>query len=88
LALRLKPDIPRGGFQVELICIGIRIPREQILARSQAAAVTLARQVAAVHRGALQLLPPDSSDMLARLQMPFAPPEERTTRIRARDADG
>jgi pSer/pThr/pTyr-binding forkhead associated (FHA) protein len=83
LALRLGPDVPRGGFQVELICIGLGIPREQIAALSRAKPVFLARQVAAVHRGALQFLPPDSPDTLVRLQMPFAPPPEPTTTIRA-----
>ena len=83
LALRLGPDVPRGGFQVELICIGIVVPREQILARSRSEPVFLARQVAAAHRGALHLLPPDSTDTLVRLQMPFAPPDEPTTTIRA-----
>jgi len=82
LALRLGPDVPRGGFQVELICIGIAIPREQIIARGKAEPVAFARQVAAAHGGALHLLPPDSPDMLIRLRMPFAPAEEPTTTIR------
>ena len=81
LALRLGPDVPRGGFQVELICIGVAIPREQILARSRAEPATFARLVAAAHGGALYLLPQDSSDTLARLRMPFAPPAEPTTKI-------
>jgi hypothetical protein len=83
LALRLGADVPRGGFQVELICIGLDIPRQRIIARSQAEPVALARQVAAAHGGALHLLPPDSPDTLVRLRMPFAPPEEQTTKIRA-----
>jgi hypothetical protein len=82
LALRLGPDVPRGGFQVELICIGIAIPREQIIARGGAEPVAFARRVAAAHGGALQLLPPDSPDTLVRLRMPFAPPDEPTTTIR------
>jgi hypothetical protein len=84
LALRLGHDVRRGGFQVELICIGMGIPRERILARSRAEPVALARRVAALHNGALQLLPPDSPDTLVRLQMPFAPPDEPTTRVPAR----
>ena len=83
LALRLGPDVPRGGFQVELICVGIAIPREQIIARGRAAPAAFARQVAAAHGGVLHLLPPDSPDTLVRLRMPFAPPDEPTTRIRA-----
>ncbi len=81
LALRLGSDVPRGGFQVELICIGIAIPREQIIARSRAEPATFARLVAAAHGGALDLLPQDSPDTLARLRMPFAPPQEPTTKI-------
>jgi hypothetical protein len=84
LAFRLGPDVPRGGFQVELICIGIAIPRQRIIARSQAEPVALARQIAAAHGGALHLLPPDSPDTLVRLRMPFAPLKEQTTSIRAR----
>jgi pSer/pThr/pTyr-binding forkhead associated (FHA) protein len=83
LAFRLGLDAPRGGFQVELICVGIAIPRQRIIARGQAEPVALARQVAAAHGGALHLLPPDSPDTLVRLRMPFAPPEEQTTRIRS-----
>ncbi len=83
LALRLGPDVPRGGFQVELICIGLAIPRRQIIARGLAEPVALARQVAAAHGGAVHLLPPDSPDTLVRLRMPFAPPDEPTTTIRA-----
>jgi hypothetical protein len=82
LALRLGPDVPRGGFQVELICIGIAIPREQVIARGRTAPAAFARQVAAAHGGALHLLPPDSPDTLVRLRMPFAPPDEPTTAIR------
>jgi pSer/pThr/pTyr-binding forkhead associated (FHA) protein len=82
LAFRLGPDVPRGGFQVELICIGLAIPRQRIVARSQAEPVAFARQIAAAHGGALHLLPPDSPDTLVRLRMPFAPPDEPATRIR------
>ena len=85
LALRLGPDVPRGGFQVELICIGIAIPREQVIARGRTAPAAFARQVAAAHGGALYLLPPDSPDMLARLRMPSGPPEEQKTTIRRKD---
>jgi hypothetical protein len=82
LALRLGPDVPRGGFQVELICVGIAIPREQIIARGRAEPVDFARRVAAAHGGALHLLPPDSPDTLVRLRMPFVPPDELKTTIR------
>jgi pSer/pThr/pTyr-binding forkhead associated (FHA) protein len=82
LALRLGPDAPRGGFQVELICIGLAIPRERIIAGGQAEPAAFARQVAAAHGGALHLLPPDSPDTLVRLRMPFAPSAEQTTTIR------
>jgi pSer/pThr/pTyr-binding forkhead associated (FHA) protein len=82
LALRLGPDVPRGGFQVDLICIGLAIPRKQVIARSQEEPMAFARQVAAAHGGSLHLLPPDSPDTLVRLRMPFAPLREPTTRIR------
>jgi len=81
LALRLGPDVPCGGFQVELICIGIAIPRDRIIARAEAEPAAFARQVAAAHGGAMRLLPPDSPDTLVRLRMPFAPPDERKTTI-------
>jgi len=83
LALRLEPDVPRGGFQVELIGIGLALARKQIIARGQAEPVAFARQVLAAHGGALHLLPRDSPDTLVRLRMPFAPPDEPTTTIRA-----
>jgi hypothetical protein len=82
LALRLGPDVPRGGFQLELICIGMAIPREQIIAGGRAEPVAFARKIAAAHGGALHLLPPDSPDTLVRLRMPLAPPAEQTTTIR------
>ena len=68
---------------MDLICIGLAIPRKHVIAHSQAEPVAFARQVAAAHGGALHLLPPDSPDTLLRLQMPFAPPAEATTTIRA-----
>ena len=70
LALRLSPDPSSGGCQVEMIGIGVPIPRQKLAAGDRETAILCARQVAAAHGGSLHVLPPDSRDTLARLCLP------------------
>ena len=58
---------------LEMVCAGMAIPREQIAALGGASAVASARRVAAAHGGTLEVLPPDSPDILLRLRMPLGP---------------
>lgn len=76
LALRSAPDPIRGGFQIELICIGPRISPKLFQVREDEEALLHAQRVSLAHEGSFRLQPPGTSDILARFRLPIGPPEE------------
>ena len=73
LALRSAPDPARAGFHVEILCIGISIPREGIAAAVAEGAFRDAQSIAAAHAGSLDFLPPGAPDICACLRLPIGP---------------
>jgi pSer/pThr/pTyr-binding forkhead associated (FHA) protein len=73
LALRSAPDLARAGFHVEVLCVGMSIPREGIAAAVGEGAFRDAQSIAAAHAGSLDFLPPGAPDICACLRLPIGP---------------
>ena len=77
VVLRAAHDPASGGFQIEVICIGLPVLAERIVAQVEEGAFRESRAVASAHEGVLELAPKDSKDILVRMRLP--PGLSRTT---------
>ena len=77
VVLRAAHDPAGGGFQIEVICVGLPLLAERIVAQVEEGAFREAGAVASAHEGVLELAPKDSKDILVRMRLP--PGLSRTT---------
>lgn len=70
LVLRAGHDPAGGGFEIEIIGIGLPVLADRVVADAGKDAFRAAAAVARAHEGVLELAPRDSKDILVRMRLP------------------
>lgn len=82
IALRGCPDSRSTGMMLEVICIGIEIPQNDVRQAAARGAFRALEEAVAAHAGELELLSARDEDVLVRIRLPLAGTAGAATVIR------